>query len=200
MKLKEVLAISGHSGLFKYISQGRNGIIVESFADKKRTFVSATTKVSALEDIAIYTDEEEVPLRKVIKSIREKEGDGKAIDPKSGNEELKNYLAEILPNYDRENVYVSDIRKIMQWYNILHEHQMLDFEEDSEKESENGSAGDQAAENLTGTEEVKDKSKKPPLTRKAAAISKAATGKASLQKANTKAAGQKKTVPKKTIG
>ena len=130
MNLKEIVAISGQGGLFKFVSQGRNGIIVESFANKKRSFVSAATKVSTLEDIAIYTDTEETPLAKVFKSIFEKEKGGTAIDPKSSNEELKKYMAEILPDYDRERVYVSDIKKVMNWYNILQEQKLLVFEEE----------------------------------------------------------------------
>ena len=95
MKLKDILAISGKPGLYKFISQGRNGIIVESFADKKRMVVHSTTKVSALEDIAIYTEEEEVPLKDVFSKLYEKEDGEMTIDHKSGNVELKNLFNEI---------------------------------------------------------------------------------------------------------
>ena len=134
MDLKDILAISGYGGLFKFISQGRNGIIVESFDSKKRTFVSAATKVSSLSEIAIFTDTEEVSLSDVFKNIFQKDNGGKTIDPKSSNDELKSYMAEILPNYDKERVYVSDIKKLVIWYNILHENNLLVFEE-KEKES-----------------------------------------------------------------
>src|SRR4030043_250242 len=108
MDLKETLAISGHSGLYKFVSQGRNGIVVESFADKKRSFVPATTKVSTLDDIAIYTNEKELPLKEVLKRIFEKEKGGKAIDAKSASsDDLKKYMESILPEYDKERVYVS---------------------------------------------------------------------------------------------
>jgi hypothetical protein len=135
MDLKDILAISGFGGLFKFISQGRNGIIVESFANKKRTFVNSTTKVSSLSEIAIFTDDEEVSLSDVFKNIFAKENGGKTIDPKSSNDELKKYMAEILPNYDKERVYVSDIRKLVSWYDILHGNDLLVFE-DEEKESD----------------------------------------------------------------
>jgi len=135
MDLKDILVISGFGGLFKFISQGRNGIIVESFASKKRTFVSAATKVSSLNEIAIFTDTEEVSLSDVFKSIFQKENGGKTIDPKSSNDELKNFMAEILPNYDKERVYVSDIKKLVIWYGILLDNKLLVFEEEEKKES-----------------------------------------------------------------
>jgi hypothetical protein len=134
MALKDILAISGKGGLFKFVSQGRNGIIVESLHDKKRTNVPATAKISALEDIAIYTETEEVPLKDVFKKIREKENGGKSLSKKSSAEELKNYLEAILPDYDRDRVYVSDIKKIVHWYNLLNELEMLDILEEEDKE------------------------------------------------------------------
>lgn len=136
MDLKEILAISGYSGLYKFISQGRNGIIVESFADKKRTFISAATKVSSLNEIAIFTESEEVPLSDVFKAIFEMESGGKAPDPKSSNEELKSYMAKILPDYDKTRVYVSDIKKLVNWYNILLENELMVFNDDDEAKKE----------------------------------------------------------------
>ena len=133
MNLKEILSISGQSGLYKFISQGRQGIIVESFEDKKRTCVYATQKITTLEDIAIYSDDKEVPLSDVFKTIYEKEEGGVSINHKSSPEELKKYMAEILPDYDKERVYVSDIKKVVQWYNILHKHKLLKFDEEKEE-------------------------------------------------------------------
>ena len=133
MNLKEIMSVSGQGGLFKFISQGRNGIIVESFADNKRSFVSATHKVSTLEDIAIFTDGEEVPLKDVLKKIHEAEPGVPAPDPKSSPEELKKFMEKILPNYDRERVYLSDIKKLVSWYNTLLELKLLNFEEESDK-------------------------------------------------------------------
>jgi hypothetical protein len=133
MNLKEILSISGQSGLYKFISQGRQGIIVESFEDKKRTCVYATQKVTTLEDIAIYSDDKEVPLADIFKTIYEKENGGVSINHKSSAEKLKKYMEEILPDYDKEKVYVSDIKKVVQWYNILHKHKLLKFEEQKEE-------------------------------------------------------------------
>ncbi|MBN1598252.1 MAG: DUF5606 domain-containing protein [Bacteroidales bacterium] len=139
MKLKDILAISGKSGLYKFISQGRNGIIVESFDDQKRTVVHASAKVSALEDIAIFTETEEVPLADVFKKLYEKEDGRETINHKSSNEELKALLKKILPDYDKSRVYVSDIKKLVNWYNILIRLDLIkpgeedDQEEDQEK-------------------------------------------------------------------
>jgi len=143
--LKGILAISGHPGLFKLIAESKNNIIVESLETGKRMPAYSTTKISALEDIAIYTDEEDVPLKEVFKTIHEKEDGGKAINHKSSGNELKNYFGGVLPDYDRDRVYVSDIKKVILWYNILHEKDMLDF---SDEEEENGAENDRQEDDL----------------------------------------------------
>ncbi len=120
MKLKDILAIAGYPGLFKYVSQAKNGIIVESLLDKKRMPAYASAKVSALEDIAIFTENEEVPLGKIFSKIYEKESGGLAPDPKSQPELLLKYFGEVQPDFDRKKVYSSDIKKVLLWYNILH--------------------------------------------------------------------------------
>jgi hypothetical protein len=141
MELKDILAISGHGGLFKFISQGRNGIIVESFLDGKRMNAPGTAKISSLEDIAIFTEDEDVPLAKVLRTIREKEQGGPALNHKASNAELKTYFEGILPDYDRERVYVSDIKKLVSWYNILSENNLLDLV-DEKPEKEEGEDAD----------------------------------------------------------
>lgn len=152
MNLKEILAISGYGGLFKFISQGRNGVIVEGLIDKKRMNASSSVRVSALEDIAIYTSEKEVPLKEILQKIYTKENGGKAIDPKSPNDKLKAYFAEILPDYDQDKVYVSDMKKVFNWYNILLGENMIDLEKD---EPENDEKAEQA-EKTEDSEEVKE--------------------------------------------
>ena len=118
--LKTILSISGKPGLFKLISQGKNILIVESLIDGKKMPSHAQDKAVSLADIAIFTDEEEVSLYTVFCSIKAKENGQKAsINPKSDNNTLRAYFAEILPNFDRERVYPSDIKKIITWYNIL---------------------------------------------------------------------------------
>ena len=158
--LKDILSISGHSGLFKFISQGRHGIIVESLQDKKRMNASATAKISALEDIAIFTDTEDIALKDVFKAIYEKEDGGEAISHKSSADELKSYFEEILPDYDRDRVYVSDIKKVIQWYNQLHKLDMLNFEEEEAAEEDKKTDEKEQKEEKTEAKENKEEEKK----------------------------------------
>ncbi|MCT4586446.1 MAG: DUF5606 domain-containing protein [Carboxylicivirga sp.] len=138
--LKGILAISGQRGLFKLVSQAKNSIIVESLIDGKRMPAYATSRISALEDISIYTEDEDVKLADVFKAVYEKEDGGMAISPKSSGNELKGYFEEILPLYDKDRVYVSDIKKVLSWYNILIENKLFDpnavEEEEATEESE----------------------------------------------------------------
>ncbi|MDY6801828.1 MAG: DUF5606 domain-containing protein [Bacteroidota bacterium] len=158
--LKDILSISGHSGLFQFISQGRHGIIVESLETKKRMNASATAKITALEDIAIFTDTEDIALKDVFKAIFEKEDGGEAISHKSSADELKNYFEEILPDYDRDRVYVSDIKKVIQWYNQLHKLKMLNFEdEEEEKKVEEDKKTDEKEQKEEKTEAKKGQKK-----------------------------------------
>jgi hypothetical protein len=144
--LKGLLAISGQQGLFKLVAESKNNIIVESLETGKRMPAYSTSKISALEDIAIYTDAAEVPLKKVFKAISEKENGGEALSHKSSTDKLKAYFAEILPEYDRERVYISDIKKVILWYNILHSKEMLDFTEVEEEEKSNLEEGENLEE------------------------------------------------------
>lgn len=130
------MAISGHSGLFKFISQGRHGIIVESLTDGKRNNVNASAKVSSLTDIAIFTNDGEIAFRDVLKKIKETENGGAAISQKSDDKELKKYFEKILPDYDRERVYTSDIKKVITWYNQLQALNLLDIIEEKEAPAE----------------------------------------------------------------
>ena len=143
MTLKDILVISGQSGLFKYISKGRNNVIAENLSDGKRIAVPVSAKMSKLEDITVFTpDDKNVYLREVLKNIQVKENGGAAIPHKSPDAELRKYFEEALPEYDRDRVYVSDIRKIVQWYNIMLELGITDFEdhEAENKESEQNEA------------------------------------------------------------
>lgn len=119
MKLEKVIAISGKPGLYEIISQSKSGVIVESLSDKKRFPVNSLHNISTLNDIAIYTYEEEVPLKKVFLSIFDKQAGEKSIDPKSSKNDLINYFGEVLPGFDEERVYPSNIKKILSWYNAL---------------------------------------------------------------------------------
>ena len=136
---ERILTISGKPGLYQLLSQGRNMFIVESVdATKKRMPVYNSDKVVMLDDIAIYTDTEEVPLREVFAKIYEKENAVLSFDTKSATpEELVEYFESVMPDYDRERVYLTHIKKIYSWYNILVANGVVDFAkyEDAAEES-----------------------------------------------------------------
>lgn len=139
--LDTILAISGKPGLYKLVSRGNRSLIVETLdAAKKRMPAFAADKVISLADIAMYTDDEEVPLREVLNSVKKKEnGEVSKFDyKKASRNELEAYFAEILPNFDRERVYAADIKKLISWYNILIQNGITDFDEAlAETEGEN---------------------------------------------------------------
>ena len=135
--LKTILSISGQPGLSKLISQGKNMLIVESInADKKRFPAYGNEKIISLADIAMYTDDAEVPLYEVLEAIKTKESSAiAALDPKKANpEQLREYLAEVLPNFDRDRVYVADIKKLISWYNILITNGITEFKSEQTEE------------------------------------------------------------------
>lgn len=119
MEYSKIIAVAGKPGLFEVMSQTKTRFIVESLLDKKRFPIASANNVSLLENIAIYTYEEEVPLLIIFKSIFEKENGGKALSHKESGNKLTSYFAEVLPDYDDERVYTSNIKKVIQWYNIL---------------------------------------------------------------------------------
>lgn len=125
--LSKILAISGQSGLYLYISQARNGAIVEALADKKRTSVGMTSKITSLADISIYTDDEEVKLQQVFLNLKEVLGEEAAPSAKSDASVLKALFEEALPAYDRDRFYVSHMKKVVEWYNALRNYASLDF-------------------------------------------------------------------------
>jgi hypothetical protein len=146
MNLRDILSIAGKSGLYKLSAQSNNRIIVESLENGKKMPVQATNKVSALEDISIYTYEDDLPLGEVFQKIKAKENGGKAIHHKSSGSELRNYMEEVLPDYDEERVYDSDLKKLFQWYNILQENGLLEEEEKEEQKEEEQKAENKATE------------------------------------------------------
>ena len=136
MSLDKILSIGGKPGLFKLITQTRSGFVAESLLDGKKITVGLRSNVSILSEIAIYTLEAELPLREVFQKIQVKEKGGKtSIQHKSEKIKLEEYFFEILPNYDEDRVYGSDIKKVIQWYNLLHENGITDFSNDDEDAS-----------------------------------------------------------------
>jgi hypothetical protein len=170
MDLKEILSVSGKPGLFKTISKTKTNIIVESLVDKKRIPVYASDKMSTLEDISIFTTDNDISLKEVFKKIHAKENGGVSIDHKSDDKKLKEYFEQVLPDYDKDRVYVSDIRKVFNWYNLLVANNLLDLSDEPEEMAE---------------EEVKkeeEPAEKPKKTEKKAAEKKPAGAKAAKEK------------------
>ena len=191
MKLAEILAISGQPGLYKYIAQSRNGIIVESLADGKRIPVQGTSKVSSLGDIAIFTETADVPLAEVFQNIYDINKGAEAISPKSPNEALKKEMKRFLPEYDEDRVHVSDMKKLFSWYNILLKAGITTFvEEETEKTDavEEPEADKKSIKKVRDANSLKDDVKEPKSAKVAA------------KPVNTKPAGAKvakqKTAPK----
>ena len=176
MNLKDILSISGEPGLFRFVAQGRNAIIVEHLETKKRRTAAGSAKVSSLEDISIFTDKEDLPLGKVFDLIYEKENGGLAIDSKSEAIKLKAYFEEILPEYDKDRVYVSDMKKVVLWYNILQKlGQLVKDEPEPDKETEKEAEPEPKAEKKTKTStpiKPKTKSAGKPGSKSASTISK----------------------------
>ena len=119
MEFSKIISVAGKPGLFQVISQSKNAIIVQGLNDYKRVAINATQNVSLLENIAIYTYEEDLPLLEVFKAMSEKINGEKAISHKESGAKLTSFFAEVLPNYDDERVYTSNIKKVIQWYNLL---------------------------------------------------------------------------------
>jgi len=140
MVLKDILAISGEPGLFRFIAQGKNAIIVEHIETGRRSSAFNSARVSSLEDISIFTAGEDLRLGKVFDTIFDKESGGPTIDTKSDPEKLKAYFEEIVPDYSKEKVYLSDIKKIFLWYNILQKKDLL-VREEPEKTDEESTPG-----------------------------------------------------------
>ena len=164
--LKNILSITGKPGLYKLVSQGNNMLIVESLLDGKRMPTYARDKIVSLGEISMYTMGEDIQLAEVLTKLGEKEGLKVAsVDPKKAdNDQLRDFFGEVLPDFDRDRVYPSDIRKLIQWYNILINAGITDFSIDEE------------GEEVAAIEEKKQETKKPApkaqvKTQKAAASS-----------------------------
>ncbi len=136
--LKNILSVTGKSGLYKLVSRGNNMLIIESLIDGKRTPTYARDKIVSLADVSMFTMEEDIPLNEVLTSLckHEKAAVCSLDAKKADNEALRSFFAEILPTFDRDRVYPSDIRKLIQWYNILIQAGITDFSEVEEGEED----------------------------------------------------------------
>ena len=162
MELKDLMAISGYPGLFRFISQGRNSIIVESLEDKKRMSAYSTSRISTLEEIAVYTETGELPLADLLKKMYGHTSGAEVLSHKAPAAEIKAFFEEVLPEYDRDRVYVSDMKKIIHWYNLLLKYDLLkpeaeeeDSPESTEKPEGSGSAEKGKDAGSAGKEEKK---------------------------------------------
>lgn len=129
--LKGILSISGQPGLFKLVTEAKNSIIVESLITGKRSPAYSTSKISTLADISVFTETGEIQLKELFLKIKEK---GSLISLKASNNEIKSFFEEILPDYDKDRVYVSDMKKIIQWYQLLSDQNLLENSEDEKSE------------------------------------------------------------------
>ncbi|MBT8304672.1 MAG: DUF5606 domain-containing protein [Bacteroidia bacterium] len=137
MGLDKILSVSGRPGLYKVQAQTRTGFLAESLIDGKRISVGMQHNVSILSEIAIFTLNEELPLREVFKKIKDKEnGNQTSIGHKDGKDKLEEYFFDVLPDYDEDRVYASDIKKIVQWYNLLQKNDLLDLDDEHSDEEE----------------------------------------------------------------
>jgi len=174
MVLKDIMAISGEQGLFRFLAQGKNAIIVEHLETKRRSSAFGSAKVSSLEEISIFAETEDIPLGKVFDLIHEKQNNNPLPDHKADPEILKKWFAEVLPEYDRDKVYISDIRKVVHWYSILYSLDLLVKEEPESKEDVDvaeAAEGSETTADGTG-EEITVKKKSQKTTRKSPAVSK----------------------------
>ncbi len=154
MELKEIMAITGKPGLYKMVAQAKNGIIVESIVDQKRIQAFTHDKISTLEEISIYTEAGDIPLRKVLKSMHEKLNGQAAPENKTDNNKVKQFFGDILPDYDKERVYVSHMQKIINWYNLLLTYNLINLVTEESADSEVDSNVDSNESNTEVTEQT----------------------------------------------
>lgn len=147
MDINKILSIGGRPGLWEMKAQTRGGVLAESLIDGKKIPINIKNNISMLGEISIYTYSEEIPLKEVFQKIGEKENFAKSLDPKSSKDNLLNYFREVLPEFDEERVYQSDIKKILQWYNLLVEKGFTSFvEKENASDAENETTKEDAAE------------------------------------------------------
>ena len=136
MKISDVLAISGKPGLFKILASSSKNLVVESMIDGKRSSIPGSLRVSSLSDITMYTLEEDVPLRDILKTMFDKNKGKSALSHNSAPQEVKDFIDSVVNDLDHGRVYASDLRKLVQWYNLLISQKALPFEEEEEKEDD----------------------------------------------------------------
>jgi len=191
MDLSGIITISGKPGVFKIVARSKGGIIVESLIDGKRMPALSTHRVSALEDISIYTYSEDVPLAEIYGKLAEKTGGKESVAPKAGESVLREELKSVLPEYDEDRVYHSDLKKLFSWFNLLAKKGLAvaPKKEEVKEEPKEEKAKKPAAKKTTA--EKKPAAKKPAAKKTAAAEKKPAAKKPAAKKAPAKAKTEK---------
>lgn len=192
MQLEKIISISGKPGLFKLVSQLKNGFIVEDITTKKKASISNSSQVSLLDNIAMFTFDKEVPLFEVFENIAKKYDYKPTINHKSSSDELRAFMAESLPNYDLERVYESDIKKLAQWYNLLQKAGYITPESFVKPEAPAVEVAEEPkAEEKTEKAEKKPAAKKAPAKKAAEKTEEAKEEKAPAKKPAAKKATKK---------
>jgi hypothetical protein len=168
MKISDVLAISGKPGLFKILASSPKNLVVESMIDGKRSSIPGSLRVSSLSDITMYTTNEDVPLREILKSMFDKNKGKPALSHNAAPQEVKDFIDSVVDNLDHGRVYASDLRKLVQWYNLLISQKALPFEvEEEKKDDKEPTATKSAAKKKPGAK--KPVIRKSPSAKKAVA-------------------------------
>ena len=157
MDLTKILSISGKPGLFRMVGETKSGLIVESLEDNKKSPVFSHEQISSLKEISIYTESDSVSLKEVLKKLKELRQDKPVDNPKKASSDaLKALFVQVVPDYDKDAVYVSDMKKVFTWYNLLLKNNMLDFTDDEEEELSKATenAAEEKAKKDTGEKEA----------------------------------------------
>ncbi|MBP5316527.1 MAG: DUF5606 domain-containing protein [Bacteroidales bacterium] len=183
--LKKVLSITGQSGLFHYLAQSKNGVIVEAFATGHRSAFSGNMKMTTLADVSIYTNEDELPLKEVFRKMNAVLGEEDAPSQKSDEKVIKEFFAKAVEDYDRDRFYVSHMKKVLEWYNLLKHYASLEFVDDEEDTAEvrKDEEKPESAAKIAAAKQAKAPAK--------ATSAKAATAKAASTKKSTKSVQRK---------
>ena len=171
MKISDVLAISGKTGLFKILASSNKNLVVESMIDGKRSSIPGSLRISNLSDITMYTKKEDVPLREILKSMFEKNQGKEALSHNSAPQEVKDFIDGVVEDLDHDRVYASDLRKLVQWYNLLISKNALPFEEEDDKSEDKNEKKSTAKKQSTKKKSMTNKPvlKQSPTAKKAVA-------------------------------
>jgi hypothetical protein len=171
MKISDVLAISGKTGLFKILASSNKNLVVESMIDGKRSSIPGSLRISNLSDITMYTKKEDVPLREILKSMFDKNQGKEALSHNSAPQEVKDFIDGVVEDLDHDRVYASDLRKLVQWYNLLISKNALPFEEEDDKSEDKNEKKSTAKKQSTKKKSMTNKPvlKQSPTAKKAVA-------------------------------